>query len=410
MTKKIEDNSNTQPQRKNRSIFRLFLGLIFTLTVFCLGYWFSASSLPLKIGVRNTELGKPSEVDFSIFWEAWDKLKEKAIVSPETDKMVEGSIAGLLSSLGDPYTTYFNKKDNQRFQEDIEGEFSGIGVEIIMKDNMPTVVAPLSGSPAEKAGLKAGDVFIEVDGVSTTEMSFDETINKIRGPENTIVKLKMLREGKEEPLSFEVKRESIVVKSVEWNLENYDGKKIEVIKLKQFGDDTETLFSQAAADVEKNKPFGVVLDLRNNPGGYLETAVSIGSYFIESGTIVSEKGRDDNKKEYSANGNSKLKDYKVVVLTNNGSASASEIVAGALRDRKNIKLIGEKTFGKGSVQELIDLSDGSAVKITVAKWYTPNGTEINGKGLIPDIEVVKDDEADSDNQLIRAYEYLINEK
>lgn len=401
---------NTQPKGKSGSIFKVFSSVFFILMIFYLGYWFGTSSLPLKIGVRNTELGKPSEVDFSIFWEAWDKLKEKAIVPPETEVMVEGSIAGLLSSLGDPYTTYFNKKDNQRFQDDIQGEFSGIGVEIIMKDNMPTVIAPLSGSPAEKAGLKAGDVFVEVDGISTMEMSFDETINKIRGQENTVVKLKMLREGREEPLSFEIKRENIVVKSVEWNLENYNGKKIEVIKLKQFGDDTEALFSQAADDVIKNKPLGIVLDLRNNPGGYLETAVSIGSYFIESGTIVSEKGRNDNKKEYSANGNSKLKDYKVVVLTNNGSASASEIVAGALRDRKNIKLIGEKTFGKGSVQELIDLSDGSAVKITVAKWYTPNGTEINGKGLLPDIEVIRDDDVESDNQLIRAYEYLLNEK
>lgn len=406
--KKEAEKNQPRPKRSKRKILKSFFGVLFIVGVFLLGYLTGSNSLPLKIGVKNTELGKPSDVDFSIFWEAWDKLKEKAVTVPDTNKMVEGSISGLLSSLGDPYTVYFSKKDNERFQEDIQGEFSGIGIEIIMKNNMPTVVTPLSGSPAETAGLKAGDIISEVDGTSTAEITFDETINKIRGPENTKVKLQILRANFEEPMNFEIDRKKITIKSVEWDLKNYKGKKIEYIKLKQFGDDTDTLFKDAADDVTKNNPDAVVLDLRNNPGGYLDTSVSLASYFIEEGIIVSEEGRNASKKDYKAKGGASLAKCNLVVLINNGSASASEILAGALRDRKSVKLIGEKTFGKGSVQELIELSDGSAVKITVAQWFTPNGTQINEKGLSPDIEIIKDDNSGQDNQLERAYQYIFN--
>jgi len=320
--------------------------------------------------------------------------------------MINGAISGLLSSTNDPYTVFLSQKDNQRFKEDIQGEFNGIGVEITQKNNLPTIVAPLSDSPAEKAGLKAGDIILEVDGAKTTEIGFDETINKIRGKDGTTVKLKIARESSGDPLDFTVTRSKIVVKSVEWSKKNIKEKDISYIKIRQFGDDTSALFREASKDAATNKNKLMVIDLRNNPGGYLETAVDIASYFIPDGVVLTEKGKNDQKKDYVAVGHSTLKDFKVMILTNEGSASASEILAGALRDRKNSQLIGDKTFGKGSVQELIDLSDGSAVKITIAKWFTPKGQQINGEGLSPDIKISDDAKTDKDEQLDEALKII----
>jgi carboxyl-terminal processing protease len=358
-----KDNKKRKGIFRKRIIFSV-VSLFILYFVFIFGVMLGQKGYSIGIGpkqVANIDKGKPDDVDFSLFWEAWNKLKEKSVVDTNTKDMIAGAISGMLGSVDDPYTVYLTQKENQRFREDIQGEFSGIGIEIALKDSMPTVVAPLSETPAEKAGIKAGDVILEVDGAKTSEIGFDETINKIRGKEGEIAKLKILRKNVEEPISFEIKREKIVVKSVTWETKETSGKKIGYIKIRQFGDDTEDLFAEAASDIQNKKPDGIILDLRNNPGGYLETAVNIASYFVKSGVIVSEKGKINNSKDYLSTGNAKLKDYKVVILVNEGSASASEILAGALRDRKSAKIIGEKTFGKGSVQELIDLSDGSAV-------------------------------------------------
>lgn len=381
--------------------------------IFVAGYSVGQRGINLGIGsknVINTEKGKPDSVDFSLFWEAWNKLIDKSVVNPDPQKMTEGAISGVLSSLDDPYTVYLNKIENKQFKEDIQGEFFGIGIELVLKNNFPTVVAPLSDTPAEKAGIKPGDIISEVDGVSYEKMTFNELIDKIRGAEGSVVKLKIVRNGVDNPIELSITRQKITVKSVEWSTKTSAGKNFEYIKIRQFGDDTDSLFSQAAKDAIKNKPDGIIIDLRNNPGGYLDTSVDLASYFIEGGVVVSEKGRNNKSKDYDTTGSAKLKDYKVVVLINEGSASASEIMAGALRDRKESKLIGQKTFGKGSVQELIEMSDGSAVKITVAKWYTPAGTQINGEGLKPDIEVANDDNSKDDSQLNRALEYLVTGK
>lgn len=409
-------NENSEQKQINRkrlvSARRIFFFVIFLCMLglsFIGGYSAREKGLYIGIGtksVNNTESGKPSNVNFSKFWEAWNLLQSKSALSPDPTKMTEGSIAGMLASVNDPYTVYFSKEENQRFHEDIQGEFYGIGIEIVQKDNLPTVVAPLSDSPAEKAGIKAGDVIIEVDGQKTSDLGFDQTINKIRGEDGTKVNLKLTRENVTDPISIDVVRSKITVKSVEWSIKNIDGKKVEYIKIRQFGDDTDLLFSNAVDDVLKNKPDGIILDLRNNPGGYLETAVNLASYFIKDGVIVSEKGKADATKDYSSNGNGKLANYKTVVLANGGSASASEIMTGALSDRLGVKIIGEKTFGKGCVQELINLSDGSAVKITVANWYTPNGRQISDKGLEPDIAVSDDSNTKEDEQLNRALQYV----
>lgn len=361
-------------------------------------------------GVVNTEVGQPSGIDFSVFWEAWNKLKTESIYKPDTETMIGGAISGLLSSVNDPYTVYFTAEDNQRFREDIEGSFDGIGVELIQKNGVPTVVAPLSDSPAAKAGIKAGDIISKVDGTDTSTLGFNETVNKIRGEKGTEVTLTIIRSGADEALTFEVERDTITVKSVTWEEKEQSGKKFMYVKIRQFGDDTETLFAQAAADIIKDNPNGIIIDLRDNPGGYFESAVDLSSYFVDSGTVVIQQDKDGNKQQYSTTHSATLKNFKTTVLVNGGSASASEIFSGALQDHKAGTLIGEKTFGKGSVQELINLTDGSAVKITIAKWLTPNGRSINGEGITPDVEVTAGSNSIADNQLNRALEYLVSGK
>lgn len=400
---------NTKKIWLKRFIFIVVI-LICLDGIFVLGYWQGQKGSPnalIPSQITELESGKSSGVNFATFWEAWNKLKEKSVAETNNDKMVQGAISGMLASTDDPYTVYFTKEENDRFREDIGGEFSGIGIEIIEKDGYSTVVAPLSDTPAEKAGFKPGDILLEVDGTKTSDIGFNETINRIRGAEGTKVTLKIVREGVADPITIEVVRAKITVKSVEWSQDTVGGKKVEHITIRQFGDDTDALFEEAAKDVIKNNPDGIILDLRNDPGGYLETAVNVASYFVKDGVILTEKGRDGNSTEYRSTGKGTLKNFKVVVLVNGGSASASEIVTGALKDRLGTKIIGEKTFGKGSVQELIDLSDGSAAKITVAKWLTPNGSQINELGITPDIAILDDEKTTADEQLIRAEEYIV---
>ncbi|MCX6808100.1 MAG: S41 family peptidase [Candidatus Berkelbacteria bacterium] len=357
-----------------------------------------------QANIVNTEVGKPASVDFSLFWDAWNKLKEKSVAATDNQKMLYGAISGMMNSINDPYTVFFTPEDNKRFKEDIGGQFVGIGVELVEKSGYPTVVAPLSKTPAETAGIKAGDIILQVDGKKTSEMGFNEIIDNIRGDKGTTVKLQISREGSDKPLEISVVRDTIVVKSVEWETKTDNGKKYDYVKVRQFGDDTSSLFSDFADQVAKDKPDGIIIDLRDNPGGYLETAVDLSSYFVD-GVVVSEKGKDINK-DYSTVHSATLKNYKTTILVNGGSASASEIFSGALQDHKAATLIGEQTFGKGCVQELIDLAGGSAIKVTVANWYTPNGRGISGTGNTPDVVIKNDDNSKVDAQLNRAINFL----
>lgn len=356
----------------------------------------SGVNIGIEIGpkqISNTEKGKPQQVDFSTFWDAWNKLNKNYVNDLDPQNLVYGAISGLLSATGDPYTEFFKPDENKRFKDDISGEFEGIGVEISSVDNLPTVVAPLSGSPAEKAGLKAKDIIVEVDGTKTSDIGFEETINRIRGKKGTTVKLKISRSSSEQPLEISVVRENIKVASVTHEIKDAGGKSVFYIKVRQFGDDTEQLFDEAIADARKQNVDRLILDLRNNPGGYLDTAVSMASNFLDGGVVVSEVDKDGKKKDFNTDKKATLPDIKMVVLINGGSASASEIVAGALKDRGRATVIGEKSFGKGSVQVMENLSDGSAVKITVAKWMTPKGTHIDKVGISPDIEIKDDADA-----------------
>ena len=284
-----------------------------------------------------------------------------------------------------------------------------------MQNGQIVVVAPLSGSPAEKAKIKPKDIIIEIDGADTVDMTLNQAVDKIRGVAGTQIKLKIVRQGSDGPLEFSVTRENIKVESATYNVENYSGKKIAILKVSQFGDDTVFLAEKFANQARSDSVSGIVLDLRNNPGGYLDSSVQFSGIFLEKGKVVTiEVDKKGAKKEYKTDNDPIIKNLPLVVLVNDGSASAAEIVAGAMRDYGRAETIGVKTFGKGSVQALEPLPGGAALKITIAKWLTPNGTEINSKGIVPGIEIkLSDDDRNKnlDPQMDKAKErvfYKIN--
>ncbi len=356
--------------------------------------------------------GKLSQdINFNEFWNVWDLLKEKYV---DKDKLADkqmfyGALRGLVNSIGDPYTVFMEPKVAKEFSDDLAGTFEGIGAEIGMRNDVVTIIAPLADMPAEKAGLKSGDKIYAIDGKSTAGLSIDEAVNKIRGPKDTTVTLTIMREGMEKTQDYKITRGVIIVKSVRTDLRS-DG--IFVVTITNFNNDTSDLFKQAVQKIVEKNPKAIIIDLRNNPGGYLDTAVNVASEWVEKGVIVTEKFTDEKKNEYLTRGRARLKDFFTVVLVNQGSASASEIVAGALQDYDEATIIGKKTFGKGSVQTLEDLPDGSSIKITVAKWLTPKGNSINEQGITPNIEVdltQGDSNKGKDPQLDKAIE-LIKQK
>lgn len=389
--------------KKSKKIGKVIFSSIIILVVFASGVfaggrYFSKYFVPSD--VKNASLGADNSIDFSLFWQAWNKAKSMYIGGTDNQKMLDGAISGMVSSLGDQYSVYLNASENKKFSSDLSGNFEGIGAELTMKNNLITVVAPLSGSPAEKAGLKANDIITEIDGTTTEDMAVDTAVDKIRGDKGTTVKLKIYRSGQENQIEISIVRDTITIESVTYNLEVSNGKKIANIKINQFGDDTLDLFEKAAAKATSDDAVGVILDLRNNPGGYLDTSVEIASFFLgDDKVVVSEKDKKGKIKEYKTNHAPVLKDIPTVVLVNEGSASAAEIVTGALKDYKRADIIGTKTFGKGSVQALESLTGGAALKITIAKWLTPLGTEIDKKGIMPDIEVNNDSKAQMDKAL-----------
>ncbi len=347
------------------------------------------------------------EIDFDLYWEVWDKIKSNYVDTNQlTDKeLFYGSLRGLAESTEDPYTTFMDPDETKEFTDDLAGTFEGIGAEIGIRKDIPTVIAPLDGMPAQKAGLRAGDKIYAVDSEPTIGLSLNEIIKKIRGPKDTEVTLTIIR-GEEKPNDIKITRSIIVTQSVKTEM-RADG--IYVVKVSNFNNDTQQLFNVAVNDILIKNPKGIILDLRNNPGGYLETSVSLASEWVEEGPVVAEQFNGNRRNEYPARGKARLKDFPTVVLVNQGSASASEILAGALRDYKLAKIVGETTYGKGSVQSLSDLSGGATLKITVAKWLTPAGDYINDKGLEPDVvvEMTMDDvDNERDPQLDKALEIL----
>ncbi len=360
-------------------------------------------------GILNQEIDKPQEIDFSQFWEVWASLEEKFVDRAEIDrkKLVEGAIAGLVKALGDPYTVFLPPRQSKLFQEDVRGSFGGIGAEIGIRKDVLTVIAPLKGSPAERVGLKAGDKILHINASSTADMILEEAVSQIRGEIGTAVTLTISRDAFDGVREFTITRETIVVPIIETKELEGD---IFSIHLLNFNEKSPIEFRKAVRAFVFSGKKKLILDLRSNPGGFLDAAVDIASWFIPAGEIVArEKLADGGEIIYRSSGHRLLQDIPVVVLIDQGSASASEILAGALWDIRGAKLIGAKTFGKGSVQEVDNLRGGASLKITIAKWLTPKGTSINDKGLEPDIKVeVKKENAEEgrDPVLEKAIEVL----
>jgi carboxyl-terminal processing protease len=349
-------------------------------------------------------------VDFGLFWDVWDLLKKKYVDKSTLDarEMLYGAINGMLAASGDPYTTFFDPKEKKNFEEEIKGSFEGIGAEMGIRDDILTIIAPLEGTPAEKAGLMAGDKILKIDDESTVNLSIDEAVSRIRGKKGTEVKLTIFRNGDEESRDITVPRAVIQVKSVRYEMKENG---IFYVRLNQFGEETDAEFARALIVASRENTRGIILDLRNNPGGLLTQAVDIASVFLPQDTVVViEEDADGKREEMRAKRGQELVGLPVAILINEGSASASEILAGALREnREDVRLIGKKSFGKGSVQEYVNVTRDTAVKITIAKWLTPNGNQINNVGIKPDEEVGlkrEDVEAGRDPQLDKATEAL----
>jgi len=360
-------------------------------------------------GVNNAEISKPQDVDFSVFWDAWKTIEEKFVDRKNLDrqKMVYGAVSGLVRSLDDPYSVFMEPVESKKFQDDISGSFEGIGAEIGIRKEILTIIAPLKDSPAQKAGLLAGDKVLKIDDTITADLTIDEAVNKIRGPGGTEVKLMIVREGWTEAKEFKIIRNKIKIPIIDFEIKNNN---IAYVQISHFTSNLSNEFKDIVKQILNAQPKGIVLDLRNNPGGYLEVAVDIASYFLAKGEVVAiEDFGNGDKQEYRSAGYKLLAEYPMVILVNEGSASAAEILAGALRDDLGIKLVGQKTFGKGSVQELEEMQKGASLKITIAKWLTPKGTCIHENGLDPDIKVElteKDIEELKDPQLEKALELL----
>jgi carboxyl-terminal processing protease len=333
---------------------------------------------------RDVPVGAEEDLDFQQFWNVWNLVKETFYQQPVSERdLYYGALKGLVSGAQDDYTMYFDPEEAKAFAESLEGTFEGIGAEIGMKDEQLVVVAPLPDSPAERAGLLPNDAIIKIDGEVTLGMSVEQAVTKIRGEKGTKVVLTLLREGVSEPLEFTLIRDTITIDSVKWEIEN-DG--IATISVFAFNTDTDRLFEEALQECFRKNVKGILLDLRSNPGGLLTSAIHMASAWVGRDTVVIEKTQNDTR-PFAGDGPSRLSDIPTVVLVDGGSASASEIVAGALQDYGYATLVGETTFGKGSVQDYQELVDGSAVKITVAKWFTPKGRSIDQEGIKPDVEV-----------------------
>lgn len=362
-------------------------------------------------GVADILPGSNVSADFGVFWQAWSKLKENYLKTGEVgeQEMVWGAVRGLAEGMGDRYTTFFTPEEVKQFNEEINGEFGGIGAELEEQNGQITVVAPLKGTPAEAAGLKPKDIIAKINSEEIFGQKLHEVIKKIKGEPGTKVKLTIIREGNG-ALDIEITRAIIRVPSLKWEIKPDD---VGYIRIHSFNPAAASDFDQAIRELAGKGAKGLVIDLRNNPGGYLETAVDLAGWFIpKESLVVSERYADGKDTEFRAQGPGVLKKVPVVVLVNGGSASASEILAGALRDINGTKLVGEKTFGKGTVQELQELKDGSMLKITVANWVTPSGVIIDKEGLRPDIEVKnpepKDGGEPEDLQLAKALQTVVD--
>lgn len=378
------------------------------------GFYASIKSFP-KVTINREVPQDKQDLDFSLFWRVWDTLYSKYY---DKTKLVEsglvyGAIRGMVAAVGDPYTVFLPPQENKVVQEDLQGNFDGIGIQIGFKGTQLVVIAPLPSSPAEKAGIKAGDYIVAIKDdkkgieIGTQGITLPDAVQAIRGPKGTSVTLTLTREGDEKPFEKEITRTNIDVPSVTVEYVG-DNQSIAHVKILKFASETISEWENIVIELVKRPNLsGVIVDVRNNPGGYLQGAVELASDFLEDGqVVVIEQDGDGSKQEFRVEKLGRLRQLKTVVLVNGGSASASEIFAGALRDDKGISLIGETTFGKGTIQEPQQINGGSGLHITIARWLTPKGTWVNEGGLKPDNEVEDNPDTSEDEQLQKAIEIV----
>lgn len=390
----------------------LALGIFITLCgAGVLGFYigtFYPKTIIIK-GVDNIEDGIVTNTNFDVFWETWRIIKDSHLHAADfTNKdFVYGAASGLVGALKDPHSVFFNPPDSKKFSEDLSGSFGGIGAEIGFKNDQLTIVAPLKDSPAEKAGLRSGDKIVEINASSTINLNINEAVKLIRGPKGTQVNLTINRNGAEKPIKVNIVRDTINVPVIELKMKDNN---IAHLQLFTFNEQSPVLVAEKLEEIKRSGTKGLILDLRNNPGGFLDSAVQIAGLFLEPNTdVVFEEFRSGNREVFKTSGTNIIKNMPMVILINGGSASASEILAGAIRDHLGVKLIGEKSFGKGTVQELKNLHDGSTIKITIAHWILPKGQQIDKNGLEPDIAVKPTEEEleqKKDPQLDKAVETL----
>jgi carboxyl-terminal processing protease len=400
----------------------LSIGMVFILiAVFYFGFISGKSQMveaskiqAISISV-NGDKDKPDQVDFGLFWKVWGVVNDKfvptknATTSSDQNK-IYGAIKGMVDSMGDPYTTFFPPQQASVFESQIEGNFEGVGMEMGIKDDTLVVISALKNSPAEKAGLKTGDQIVKIDDTDAIGITIDEAVSKIRGPKGTTVTFTIVRNGQDAPLEIKVIRDVIMLPTIDTNYNQRNN--IFTIRLYNFSAQSSALFRSALRDFVNSKSDKLILDLRGNPGGYLDAAVDMASWFLAPGKVVVRENYGANKLEtveLSKGYNIFNSNLKMVVLIDGGSASASEILAGALNEHGVAKLVGTNTFGKGSVQEYIKVTDDTALKVTIAKWLTPNGKSISDGGLKPDFEIKLTDadvKAGHDVQMEKAVEML----
>lgn len=416
---------NTQNQKK---LVQIVVGLIILLVVFFIGNYSGKQSVASTPGIPSDI--NVSDEQFQAFWKVWRLLSEKYVGATTTDAQtrVWGAIQGLTASQNDPYTVFFPPEESAMFKSDIAGNFEGVGMEIGLKDGVLTVVAPLKGSPAAKADVRAGDKVIQIADQSTQDLPVDKAVKLIRGPKGSKVKITFMREGSSQPLEKTITRDIIDIPTLETEVkggtpgtpENPNGSGLRqdgifVVKLFSFTAQSPDLFRKALREFIDSGSHKLIIDLRGNPGGYLEAAWDMASWFLPAGKVIvtEDFGGKETNKVYRSRGYDIFgKDLKLVILVDGGSASASEIFAGALQEHGIARLVGTKTFGKGSVQELIPVTPDTSLKVTIARWLTPKGHNLSHDGLVPDVEVKltqKDLDAKNDAQMNKAVEILRKE-
>jgi carboxyl-terminal processing protease len=394
----------------------IYLGLILVLGSFILGWDLGSKRgelLPQEPGkivgeTAQSPVHLSRDVNFGLYWEVIEAIKNKYVNQPVNEvKLFYGSLAGMVAALEDPYSVFFEPPTAKEFAQELSGEFFGIGAEVGLKNGDLLIIAPLEDSPAERAGLKSNDKILAIDGSPTLGMPLDVAVSKIRGPKGTQVKLNITRAGFMVPRDFSIIRDRIIIKTVKTKF--FENNTISYIKISQFNEDTLGDFNKAVTNVLNTGAKKLIIDLRNNPGGFLDSAVNVAGEWLRDDIVVIERFASGEERIYRSTSKGRLSDLETVVIVNGGSASGSEILAGALQDYGKARVLGEKTFGKGSVQDYSVLRDGSALKLTIAEWLTPKKRSINKVGIVPDIEVKPGEEDvnnDKDAQLEKALELL----